>query len=324
MNYAELTIKEIGRDHYFPEKERRNRRANTLYGYRSSTELHVFPEFGDLTIVEITRDHVQDWVDSDHFAGNPGGCEKAYKCLRQIIRWAIDKWGLYVADPTRGIELPRKPKHKIETLTARRLKRLVRGMVGCEHEPTFVLSAALGLRPGESYALEWGDINWRTGLVPIRHTLQQVKNLLFLYPTKTAKSERDLFLPQWALDRLHQIWVERGRPKGRIIGDAKPSKVARRIKRWIEAMRLPKITMQRLRHTWGTIAATAGNPIETVASMMGHSNIQTCYRYYFQLTPAAIKRAQRKVARSIMGKTCDDMYKGLQLAPVPEGLRMAA
>ena len=83
--------------------------------------------------------------------------------------------------------------------------------------------------------------------------------------------------------------------------------------------------MENLRHTWGTIAACAGNPIETVASMMGHSNIQTCYGYYYQLTAAAARRAQRKVARSILGKTCDDMYKGLVITmPVIQEPAMAA
>lgn len=45
--------------------------------------------------------------------------------------------------------------------------------------------------------------------------------------------------------------------------------------------------------------------------MMGHSTIQTTFRYYYALSAAVAKRAQRKIARSVLGKTCDDMYKGL-------------
>lgn len=167
------------------------------------------------------------------------------------------------------------------------------------------------MRPGENYIQDWGNINWRTGLVPIKGTLQEVRGQLYEYAPKTPKGERDGFLPAWALDRLHQIWVERGRPKGRIIGDRKPSNVAASIQRWIKRMKLPRITMENLRHTWGTIAANANVPIATVAAMMGHSNIQTTYRYYYALSSAVAKRAQRKVARSVLGKTCDDMYKGI-------------
>lgn len=310
---AMMTIGAIALNYYLPEKRRR-KRANTVDGYESSIRLHVLPKWGGLPIRDITRDAVQDWVDElGKTDAGPGGTEKAYKCLRQIIRWAIDKWGLYVADPTRGIELPRKPVYRPETLTQRQLKRHIRGMVGCECEATEIISAALGVRPGENYCLRWEAINWRTGEVPIRGTLQQTSDGLLEYPTKTAKGERTDYLPAWALDRIHQIWVGLGRPRGRIIGDLTPSQVKYRIQKWIRDHRLPRVTLKNLRHTWGTIAAQAGVAIQDCASMMGHSNIQTTYRYYYALTAAQAKRAQRKVARRVMGKTCDDMYKGIDL-----------
>ncbi len=57
--------------------------------------------------------------------------------------------------------------------------------------------------------------------------------------------------------------------------------------------------------------------------MMGHASIQTTYRYYYSLTTATIKRVQRKVARSILGKTCSDMYQGIDF-PAAQNLPMAA
>lgn len=161
--------------------------------------------------------------------------------------------------------------------------------------------------------------------MPIDGTLQQTSKGLEEFPTKTAKGERDGYLPPWALDRLHQIWVERGRPKGRVIGDLTPSQVVYRIQKWIKQHKLPRITMKNLRHTWGTIAAQAGVKIEDVAAMMGHSNIQTTYRYYYALDAARSKRAQKRVARRILGKTSDDMYKGILLKPAwPQALPQAA
>ncbi len=317
-----MAVGEIALAYYLPEKRRR-KRAHTVDGYESSIRLHVLPAWGGLRICEITRDAVQDWVDALAPEAGPGGAEKAYKCLRQVIRWAIDKWGLYVADPTRGIELPRKPAYRPETLTQRRLKRLIRGMVGCECEATFIIAAALGTRPGEAYAVRWERINWRTGHVPIDRTLQETSAGVVEYPTKTAKGERDCYLPPWALDRLHQLWVAGGRPRGRVIGELAPSQAAYRVQAWMRRHRLPRITMKNLRHTWGSIAAQAGVPMETVASMMGHSTIQTTYRYYFALTQASAKRAQRRVARRVMGKTCEDMYKGINLTP-EEALPLAA
>lgn len=166
-----MNIETIAREHYLPEKIKR-RRANTIAGYESSLNLHVIPRWGECKIQEIKRADLQDWVDEIARIAGPGGAEKAFKCLRQVIRWAIQNLELFVADPTYGIEMPRKPLYKPEVLTTRRVKKLVRGFVGHKHEATLIISAALGLRPGENYFLSWTDINWRSGLVPIRGTLR--------------------------------------------------------------------------------------------------------------------------------------------------------
>lgn len=310
---GDLTLAEIVDGHYLPEKRRR-RRPNTVAGYESSLSLHVLPTFGDMPISDIKRDSVQEWVDDLGKSIGAGGAEKAYKCLRQVIRWSIDRWGLQVIDPTRGVELPRKSAYKPPILTVRRLKRLIRGLVGSPFEATGIIQCALGVRPSENYALRWEQIDWRSGIVHIGSSLHEVKGCVYEAPTKTAKGERDCILPPWALDRLHGIWIDLGRPRGRIIGDAKPSKVCRSLKRWAIVHRLPWVGMKNLRHTWGTIAAK-DSPIEAVSAMMGHSNIQTTYRYYYGLTVSTMRRVQRKVARSILGKTCADMYKGINLKP---------
>lgn len=323
MNALSMTLEQITNGYYLPEKRKR-RKPGTVYGYESSINLHVLPKWGESTITEITHDAVQEWVDELSISkAGIGGAKKAYKCLRQIIRWAMDKWSLCIADPTRKIEFERQPQYKPETLTQRRLKKLIRGMVGCVLEPTAILQCALGIRPSENYALHWEYINWRTGVVHIGSSLHELPNLIYESTTKTAKGERDAYLAPWALDRLNEIWVSRGRPKGRIIGDAKPSKVFRLLKRWAIDHKLPWVGMKNLRHTWGTIAAR-NNPIEVVAAMMGHTSIQLTYRYYYQLTLSAMRRVQRKVARSILGKTSDDMYKGVLMPQSSYALPRAA
>lgn len=306
-----LDISQISQDHYLPAKRKR-RRPNTVYGYESSLNLHVLPKWGAMSIPEITHDAVQDWVDElAKTDAGPCGAEKAYKCLRQVIRWWMDKWGLYVADPTRGIEMPRKVPYKPSVLTTRRLKRLIRGLVGCKYEPSGIIQSH-GTRPSEAYYLHWEHIDWRTGRYHISGALLQIPGLVYESDTKTPQSDRDGYLSPWALDRLHAIWESRGRPKGRIIGDDKPSKVYYHLKAWASRHKLPWVGMRNLRHTWGTIAAK-DNPIEAVSAMMGHASIQTTYQYYYSLTTSTIKRVQRKVARSILGNTCDDMYRGIQL-----------
>lgn len=309
MIYENLTFSAITNDHYLPIKRDR-RRPNTIAGYESSFTLHVLPRFGELRISEIKRDDVQTWVDDLAKSIGAGGAEKAYKCLRQVIRWSIDRWGLQVIDPTRGVELPRKKSYKPPVLTQRRLKKLIRGLVGCEYEASGIIQCALGVRASENYAITWEQIDWRSGIIHIGRSLHEVHGRVYLAPTKTVKGDRDCILPSWALDRLHDIWVELGRPRGRIIGDSKPSKVFRTLKKWVKEHKLPWVGMKNLRHTWGTLAAR-NNPIADVSAMMGHTDIQITYRYYYSLMLSTIRRVQRRVAQTILGRTCKDMYAGI-------------
>ena len=72
MNAAEainLTIGIIALEHYLPAKRRR-RRANTVDGYENSIRLHVLPKWGGMTIPEITKAAVQEWVDGFEVSHN--------------------------------------------------------------------------------------------------------------------------------------------------------------------------------------------------------------------------------------------------------------
>ena len=182
-----MNIREIA----YAEKAKR-RRANTVEGYRSALRLHVIPRWGDCEIQDIDPDELQDWVDSFEL---PGAAEKAYKTLRQVIRWAIRKFRLRVWDPTQGIELPRKPAHEVQPLEAHEVKETLRAFWGHADEPTLLLSSCLGLRPGEAYALSWSDVDMRSGAVKVHSTLQEVGGLLYRYATKTPKSDRTIYPP---------------------------------------------------------------------------------------------------------------------------------
>jgi len=44
---------------------------------------------------------------------------------------------------------------------------------------------------------------------------------------------------------------------------------------------ITRVTFQELRHTFGTLCAAKGVPVQYTAKYMGHSNIQITYKYYY-------------------------------------------
>ncbi len=57
----------------------------------------MLPRWADVDLADITPEALQSWVDG---FGLPGAAEKAYKTIRQVIRWAIRRLGVRVPDPT--------------------------------------------------------------------------------------------------------------------------------------------------------------------------------------------------------------------------------
>lgn len=282
MNIAEIAAA------YLSDK-RRTRRASTVEGYESALRVHVLPRWGACEVGGIDPDDLQDWVLSFE---RPGAAEKAYKTLRQLVRWAIRRYRLRVADPTAlGVELPKKPAYRPQVLDASEAREYLRGLWGCEAEAVALCSLALGLRRGEACALEWRDIDLRTGEVRVSKSRQDVRSGTVVVPPKTDRSDRSLWLPGFALKRLRQL--AKGRRKTELICPLSPNKAARRVKSWCRTHDLPHVSMTNLRHTWATLAIEAGIGIETVAMMLGHTEIGTAYEHYIVPRKSVCVQAQR-------------------------------
>lgn len=281
------------------EEKRRTRRANTVEGYESALRCHVLPRWGAMEVAAINTDDVQEWVLA---FDKPGAAQKAFKTLRQVLRWTIRKHHLRIWLATEGVELPRKPAYRPRVLDARGLKNMLRALWGSdpEVEGAAIIGGCLGARRGEAAAVDLAkDIDWRTGEVHLGASLQVVGGEVVVMPPKTPKSDRVAVLPAFALRRLRQIFPKSKR-KGRIAGEARPDAVARRIRAVCKAAGVDSVPPTMLRHTWATLAIEAGVGIETVAMMLGHTGIGTAYKHYIMSRTSICREAQRAVEKLLL------------------------
>ena len=176
-------------------------------------------------IEDIDPADIQEWVDG---FDTPGAARKAWKTLRQVVRWAIRRLRLRVWDPTSvGVELPRIERAEPRTLEASEVSTYLRGLWGCPHEAAAIFAVTLGLRPGEVRGLKWSDVDFRTGEVRIERSRVRAFGEWHEHSPKTPKSRRTLALPAFALKRLRQL-----RRGGWVVEDADLSRVGRGLKSW--------------------------------------------------------------------------------------------
>lgn len=287
-----MNIAEIYEQHYYPAQTKKCR-ANTMEGYDSSVRLHVLPRWGACEIEEIDPDELEAWCDSFE---RRGAAKKAYKCLRQIIRWAIAKLRLRVFDPTRCVEEPKTPHYRPKVLEADELVAMQRGFWGHELEALVLIDTSLGARRGEACAVNpKRDIDWKTGAVRLGPSAQVVKGRRMLFGPKTERSDRVVYLPKYVLRRLRQI----ARNMTDVTCGLTPDQAARRIKSWCKKRGLPHVSMTNNRHTWATVAIESGASIERVSMILGHTDIGTAYDHYIVLRKTVCQEVQEGFERYV-------------------------
>jgi integrase len=195
--------------------------------------------------------------------------------------------------------------------------------------PAYLLFATTGTRRGEVLGLRWCDVDLDQARLSVRQTLLTINYELHLSEPKTRRSRRSISLDPATVSalRAHRkaqleerlAWGESWRDTGLVFtredGDpVHPGGVSDAFERTVKRARLPRIRLHGLRHTYATLALSAGVPLWAVADLLGHSNVSVTDRFYRHAIPSILEEAAGKVAGLILGG--DDEPKGLPESPV--------
>lgn len=124
----------------------RRRQREPSQPWQDMTHQCVFTYFldgGECEIDDINPDDLQEWIDS---FDQLGAAEKAFKCLRQIIRWWTKKKRLQVSDPTMYVEVTHRNNYTPDVLDAAEVSEMLRALWGHWTEAVVICAVTLGLR----------------------------------------------------------------------------------------------------------------------------------------------------------------------------------
>lgn len=296
-SYEQMVRNHLAKD--IPTEEWKKRKLDDVLG------------LGRLPLSKLSLAKIQRFFTEKLDAGNSPAL---VSYLRVVLRIALGEAVKAQLIPQNWAELstpPRVERRKITPLTPEQALTLLKAAQGHRLEALFSVGVAIGLRSGEVSALRWQDIDFATGRLHVRHTLQRMKGQgLQLYAPKSEKSKRIVELPDVCLTALkaHRRrqqserewagtgWHDTGHVFTSTIGTPVDDRmVLSEFTDLLAVAKLPRIRFHDLRHTCVSLLKAQGVSDKVIAEIVGHSDIRLTQQVYQHVYEPAKKDAAMKM-----------------------------
>lgn len=280
-------------------------KITTYTSTNNMLNIHILPKFKDYYLnrlkVRMCQDAVNEWYSSYSEAA------RLVSIVTRIFMFGINQ-GFCEENPMSKVIRPTNTHKKDKRIVYFEKDELLLFLNDIkQNEPLkahtiFHVLAFTGLRRGELFGLQWGDIDFK------RKTLSVQRNLIYneeerqheFSTLKTKSSRRIIGIDETTIKILLK-WRNYQREffLGRGININTPSQLVftsvnnhymsdtylrRVIKRVTSRLELPRISVHGFRHTHCSLLFEAGVEMNSVKDRLGHSDIQTTMNIYAHVT----------------------------------------
>jgi integrase len=282
-------------------------RAKSYDDYQAILGRYLRPALGERELRNLTPLDLQRGVHEMQERGlSPRTVHYTHAVLHAALEQAV-RWRLITRNPARGVALPKPSRREMRALKPDEARRFLEHALRTKYGVLFALALTTGMRPSEYLGLRWSDINWQDETVTVARTLEKGSGWRFA-GTKRPCSRRQVKLESWVASRLRQLHaVDTGNPDtnpdvtrqifktqcGRPINS---DSLAREFKRLLREAALPPMRLYDLRHTFATLALTAGVPAKVVSELLGHASSAFTLDVYAHVLPHMQAEAAVRVA----------------------------
>lgn len=274
-----------------------NIERSTLRGYTSSYQRYIKPTFGERAIDSIVLSELKTWRVDLVNRFSPKTVNNALVVFRGILKCAYGDEAIRrdLANQVDNVTVPTDKTH-VDPFEVAEIHALVESLLKRRMEAQANLIQfwfCAGLRPGEIMALRWEDIDWVGRKVRIQRNWVMKQNKA----TKT-RNVRDIDMLGHAYDALQRqrkhsqmadAWVFPNPTTGEQWSRDDILRV--NFQSWCKVAGVRRRPPKQLRHTYGSMMLSAGEPPLYVMEQMGHTSLQMLERHYAKWMRSANRAA---------------------------------
>ena len=302
-------------DIWYQTYKKSNLRPNTQMSYERRIYQHIIPALGNIQMDKLTTNDIQQFYAKLKQGGRllrtelygEGLSDQTVRGVHTTLHAALDKAvseKLLFRNPADGCRLPSAKAREMQVLSPEEIQRL---LIQAKEDSCFellLLELSTGLRRGEICALQWDDLNLRTGELWIERQVHRVKGKLVTSPPKTKAGNRSVILPAPVLNVLKaykETMSSRWMFPSPVSEDSPrdPAAVRKRLQTVLERAECKKIRFHDLRHTFSTVALEHGMDIKTLSTIIGHVSSSTTLNIYAHVTDEMRRTAAVKIDQGI-------------------------
>ena len=290
-------------------------RPTTQANYEAKIYQHIIPELGKIPLNQLAQKDLQQFYARMKTGGRlirteqfgKGLSDSMVRGLHAACRSALEKAvqeGLIRTNPAVGCKLPPKRGREMQVLGREELQRFLIQAQAEGYFELFLLDLCTGLRRGELLALQWDDLDFKTGTLTVNKQVYEVRGQLQVSVPKTRASIRRLVLPPGVVEVLRQYretvdsrWMFPSPVKEDT--PMTPGAVRRRLQIILERAGCKRIRFHDLRHTFATLSLESGMDVKTLSAMLGHVSAATTLDIYTHVTGDMQSEAAAKIDRGL-------------------------
>ena len=304
-------------DHWYQRDCKPAIKPKTQADYENRIYQHIIPELGHIPLTQLTPSDFQQFYHRLKQGGRllrveqygPGLSDRMVKSCHVTCHMALDKAvadRLLLKNPAATCKAPATHPREMSVLTGEEIQRL---LIQAKEDGCYellLLELSTGLRRGEILALQWDDLDFRTGALRVERQVQRIKGELVISQPKTRTSNRSVIFPGpilRVLERCRKSGTSRWMfpsPK-KEDSPLDPAAVRKKLTAVLKRAGCKHVRFHDLRHTFATNALEHGMDIKTLSAIIGHVSSATTLNVYAHVTDEMRQKAADRIDRGIAG-----------------------
>ena len=249
---------------------------------------YILPGLGETSVGQLTANGISDFLGGLQRGGLSGkSARDVGVLLKSVLKYSTRR--LECSCPGLEAELPVYRRKQVSVFSADEVQRLARWVLSAPDGTGVAVLLALntGLRLGELCALQFGDIDLKSGVVRVSKTVQRIPGeggtRLAVQPPKSDSSRRAVPLPGDMAALLNRLPRSDSAQRYFLTGTDTPMEPRTMQYRYRALLKAAGITYRNfhaLRHTYASRCIERGVDVKSLSEMLGHADVRTTLQFY--------------------------------------------